>query len=224
MTKILAVGSPKGGVGKSTEAVHIARIAAEHGLRVLLVDADENHSAIDWAESSPEAASPFDIAAATGDAAAHLADLRKARRRDLIVVDLPGAREGAFRTMLAGADARPVADLLLIPVKPRMIDLRPVVRVIDTEVSPLRLPYLLVLTMVRTPSLHLAQERAEQLRNSALLNVADTIVRDFTVYDEAHERGLTVLDVGGEHHPTARMAEAEQRALTHDVLSRLRLI
>lgn len=224
MTKILAVGSPKGGVAKSTEATHVARVAADHGLRVLLVDADENHSVLDWADDAPDAAAPFDVAAATGDAAEHLADLRKARRWDLIVVDLPGHREGAFRTMLAGSEARPVADFLLMPVRPRLMDTRPVTKVIDNEVTPLGIPYLVVLTMVRTASLHLAQERAEQMRSQLLLNVSTTIIRDFTVYDEAHERGLTVLDIGGPLHPTARMAETEQRALTDDVLRRLRLL
>lgn len=223
MTKILAIGSPKGGVGKSTEAIHLARIASEQGLSVLLVDADDNHSTVDWADTADDTVAPFDVASATGAAAEHLSDLRRGSGYDLIVVDLPGAREGAFRTVLTGTEVGPVPDLLLVPVKPRLIDIKPVARVIGTEVTPLGLPYLLVLTMVRTASLHLAQERAQQLREGSRLAVADTLIRDYSAYDEAHERGRTVLDIGGEKHPTARTAETEQRALASEVLDQLHL-
>jgi len=42
--KILAVANQKGGVGKSTLAVHLAYAAEEQGLRVLLVDMDKQGS------------------------------------------------------------------------------------------------------------------------------------------------------------------------------------
>lgn len=216
MTKILAVGSPKGGVGKTTQAGHLARIAAEGGRRVLLVDADANLSASDWAADWPS----LDVATATGADSAYLAELRRTRRYDLIVVDLPGAREGAFRTMLAGADGRPVPHLLVVPVRPRLMDVRPVARVIAQEVQPLRLPCLVVLTQVRTSGLYLAAQRADQLRSMGF-DVSPTVIRDYVAYDEAHERGRTVLELGGEKHPTARIAEREQRALASEVLERL---
>ena len=42
-TKIIAIGNQKGGVGKSTLAVHLARGLAELGRKSLIVDLDENH-------------------------------------------------------------------------------------------------------------------------------------------------------------------------------------
>lgn len=222
MTKILAVGSPKGGVGKSTEAVHMAAYASrELGLSTLLVDADVNASSANWVERANDESMPFDVASATGDQASHLADLRRGRRYAVTVVDLAGAREGGFATMLRGSEARPVPDMLLVPVRPRMIDLRPVIRVLHREVIPLELPYLVVLTLVRTFSLHVAQERQADLREQGI-DVADTIVREYQAYDEAHERDETVFDLPGKYS-RARLAEDDQRALGREIFDRLGL-
>src|SRR4051812_19060598 len=98
--KTLAVGSPKGGVGKSTSSVTIAAIAARDlGLRVLVVDADENRSALDLLTKADDAIA-VDVAPGT-----NLNEVRRLRRGsgyDLVIVDLPGARAGAFAAVLGG--------------------------------------------------------------------------------------------------------------------------
>jgi chromosome partitioning protein len=45
--KIITITGYKGGVGKSTTAVHIAEFLSKHG-NVILVDGDPNRTAIDW--------------------------------------------------------------------------------------------------------------------------------------------------------------------------------
>jgi chromosome partitioning protein len=45
ITRVIAVGNQKGGVGKTTNTVHIARALAERGRKVLIIDLDMNHGA-----------------------------------------------------------------------------------------------------------------------------------------------------------------------------------
>lgn len=209
--RIVAVGGPKGGKGASTTAVTLSAIAARAGLSVLLVDGDANRSATDMAEASGDAL-PVDIA--DGQDPNALRRLRQVDGYDLAIVDLPGAREGAFEAILSG-DGRPVADLLVVPTAPEAMDLRPTLRVLRAEIVPLGLPYIVVFTRVSTPALPRARDRQAELRGIGL-TIAETIIRRYAVYDEAVERGGTVLDLPGAHS-YARLAEADYRALADEV-------
>jgi chromosome partitioning protein len=210
--RIVAVGGPKGGKGASTTAVHLAAIAARSGHSVLLVDGDGNRSATDIAELAGDAL-PVDLA--DGQDPSALRRLRQVDGYDLAIVDLPGAREGAFEAILSG-DGRPVADLLVMPTAPEAMDLRPTLRVVRGEIVPLGLPYLLVFTRVTTAAVPRARERQTELRGIGL-RVADTIIRRYAVYDEAVERGGTVLDLPGGAHSYPRQAESNYRALAAEV-------
>lgn len=205
----LAIGSPKGGVGKTVTSVHLATIAARVlGMRVLLVDGDENRSSLDWITRAGDS-SPLDVAAGTPD---EVRQLRRGTGYDLAVVDLPGAREGAFLAVLTGTGTGPVADYLLVPTGAEVMDLRPVVRVIRHEVASLDLPYALVFTRVPTEAVPRARERQAQLRAGSGLSVASTVIRRYAVVDEAVERSCTVLDIPGKHH-YARRVEDDYLAL-----------
>jgi chromosome partitioning protein len=51
---IISFLNQKGGVGKTTLAIHIAAALAKQGNRLLLVDADPQASALDWSEARQE--------------------------------------------------------------------------------------------------------------------------------------------------------------------------
>lgn len=53
--RVIAVGNQKGGVGKTTNTVHIARALAELGRKVLIIDLDMNHGATRHFGVEPEA-------------------------------------------------------------------------------------------------------------------------------------------------------------------------
>lgn len=211
--RIVAVGGPKGGVGKSTLCVSMATACSRAGHRVLVVDADENRSSIDWIESADEAI-PVDVA--SGRDVGELVSLRDVQGYDLVFVDLPGAREGAFTALLGDSNGRPVPDVLVTPTGEALMDLRPTIRVLSGEVVPLGLPYLLVLNRVAPEAMRRMPDRQEQLRSIGLV-VADTVVRRLVAYDEALERHLTVFNHGGPHS-YARVAEKDVERLTGEVL------
>src|SRR5262245_23388915 len=54
-TRVVAVGNQKGGVGKTTNTVHIARALAEMGRKVLIIDLDMNRGATRHFGVEPEA-------------------------------------------------------------------------------------------------------------------------------------------------------------------------
>ncbi|NEQ97504.1 MAG: ParA family protein [Cyanothece sp. SIO2G6] len=64
---IIAIASFKGGVGKTTTAMHLAGFLQTHG-RTLLIDTDPNQSAIAWANRGQL---PFDVIDEWHDTPAH---------------------------------------------------------------------------------------------------------------------------------------------------------
>src|SRR6516225_2918965 len=54
-THVIAAGNQKGGVGKTTNTVHIARALAERGYKCLIIDLDMNHGATRHFGVEPEA-------------------------------------------------------------------------------------------------------------------------------------------------------------------------
>jgi chromosome partitioning protein len=113
----LALVCQKGGAGKTTLAIDLVAEAATRGLRVLLLDLDPQASASRWADRRKPGAVDVDVAV---DSPARLdAVLLQAEREgyDLVVMDTaPHADQFALRV------AR-LAGLIIIPVRPSILDL-----------------------------------------------------------------------------------------------------
>ena len=114
--RTIAVLARKGGTGKTTLALHLAVIAAEAGRRVLLVDSDPQRSAGDWwrvrQTDIPQLVEcdarrvPVVLQAAQNDGV------------DLVVIDTRPSVEADT------AEIARLADLVLIPTRPGILDLR----------------------------------------------------------------------------------------------------
>jgi chromosome partitioning protein len=109
----IAVANVKGGVGKSTTAVHLATGLAARG-RTLLVDADPQGSALGWSEVAEGLTCPV-IALPVRDLHRRLDEV--ARDYVHVVVDTPP------HNVAVVASALRATDVAVIPVQPTALDL-----------------------------------------------------------------------------------------------------
>lgn len=144
MSLVIAVVGLKGGVGKTTLAVGLAEAAAVEFDSALLVDADPQGSAVEWAEMAAEAGSALTaevISAPTADLQRHLEGIG-ADRYDVVVIDTPPGSLPIIKGALT------VADVAAVPVRPTVLDVQRCWATLDVA-SAAGVPALVVLSQVR---------------------------------------------------------------------------
>src|SRR5260370_15583785 len=114
---IVALLNQKGGVGKSTLALHLAGAWALQGKRVTVIDADPQGSALDWSEQRANGQLPrlFGVIGLPRDTL-HREAPALARDSDHVVIDGPPRIAALMRSALLAA------DLVLVPVQPSPLD------------------------------------------------------------------------------------------------------
>jgi chromosome partitioning protein len=114
---IVALLNQKGGVGKTTLALHLAGAWARQGCRVTVIDADPQGSALDWSEQRAKEGSPrlFGVLGLARDTL-HREAPEIARGVDYVVIDGPPRIAGLMRSALLAA------DLVLVPAQPSPFD------------------------------------------------------------------------------------------------------
>lgn len=110
---IITITGYKGGIGKSTTAIHLATYFSERG-RAVLVDGDPNRTALGWA--SRGAGLPFAVV-----------DERQAMRQvggtDFLLIDTPARPNSDDLEALAKG-----CELLILPTSPDIVSLEPMLQ------------------------------------------------------------------------------------------------
>ena len=112
---IIGILNQKGGVGKTTLAVNLAAAMQRQGGRVLLIDADPQGSALDWAAAREEP--PLFAVVGLPRATLHKEIAVIGEGYDHIVIDGPPRVTDLARSAIMAS------DLVLIPVQPSPYDI-----------------------------------------------------------------------------------------------------
>jgi chromosome partitioning protein len=114
---IIAFVNQKGGVGKTTLALHVAGAWAARGRRVVVIDADPQGSALDWSEQRAKEGLPrlFGVLGLARDTL-HIEAPEIARDVNCVLID------GSSRSTALMRSAMLAADLAVIPAQPSPFD------------------------------------------------------------------------------------------------------
>jgi chromosome partitioning protein len=114
---IVALLNQKGGVGKTTLALHLAGAWARQGCRVTVIDADPQGSALDWSEQRAKEGRPrlFGVLGLARDTL-HREAPEIARGVDHVLIDGPPRIAALMRSALLAS------DLVLVPAQPSPFD------------------------------------------------------------------------------------------------------
>lgn len=115
---IVVVGGVKGGSGKTTIATNLAVIRSASGKKVLLVDADEQRSTSIWANQRDVLGLETNWSTIQLAGKAIYTQINRMKSDyDDIIIDVGGRETNSQRAAIA------VADVYLVPFKPRSLDI-----------------------------------------------------------------------------------------------------
>jgi chromosome partitioning protein len=218
----VAVGGPKGGVGKSSIVCCVSAILARYApaSRVLAVDAAvDNHNTLLYLEACEQYLPNVDVGQADDpDTLRAIRSMRGTHRFKLI--DLPGGlKSGELEAVLHGDGDNHGADLLVIPTGPSAFDVASLLPAVLDVIKPSGIPYGVVLSKVPPRALAEAADLQSQLE-AADVEVFRTVVRDYRGVRDAQRDGKPITVYGG-RHDHVRYAEDDYRSLTREVCKRI---
>ena len=171
---IITVAGFKGGVGKTTTAVHLACFFAEQEGNTLLVDGDPNRSSMGWAERGELPFSVCDFAAS----------VKASRAADHIVVDTEAHPDSETLETLADG-----CDLLILPTTADALGLEALLN--TTDALKRLSAYSVLLTKVDSRKMATA-EQARTMLESQGIPVFSQVIRQLTAYEKAALAGVPV--------------------------------
>ena len=187
---IVSILNQKGGSGKTTIATNIARALQIGGSKVLLVDADPQGSARDWAVANEE--QPVPVIAL---------DRPQLLKNDIKMISEPydwTVVDGAPQLQEMAASCISASDIILIPVQPSPYDIWACSDLVDTIKARQALTdngqpkaFFVVSRMIQGTSL--ADDIVETLKDYELDSLKNMTVQR-QIYAKSAVSGLSVMD------------------------------
>lgn len=175
---IVTVTSFKGGVGKTTTAIHLAAFLQGHA-RTLMIDADPNRSALGWASRGEL---PFPVIDEW-----HVNHLKGDFEH--VVVDTQARPNQADLATLSAS-----CNLLVLPTTPDILALDALILTVDYLQSIKSAQYAILLTAI-PPKSGKAEAEVRSLLASAYLPVFERGIRRYAVFQKAAVQGVPVYAV-----------------------------
>ena len=195
----IAVVNQKGGAGKSTIAVHLARWLQRQKKPILLVDADGQKTSSIWLESL-ESEIPFQVIQNPDELLDQLPKL--AKEYEWLLVDGPATLSETTRALLLWA------DLALIPCQPAGVDLASAsdtVRLVrQAQAIRSGLPRAALFLNKAIKGTKLKDEAFAVLQQVEDVALLPTIIHQRQVITDSFGQGATVFDMTGTPAGTAR--------------------
>jgi chromosome partitioning protein len=195
---IVTVASFKGGVGKTTTAIHLAAFFQGYA-ETLLIDADPNHSALSWASRGEL---PFRVVDQwqAGEAL---------RPYGHVVIDTQARPTPDDLTLLIDS-----CDLLVIPTTPDILALDALVLTVDCLREMNDPAYRILITAI-PPKPSKAGSEVRAVLREAHLPTFEGGIRRYAAFQKAAQEGKAVYDV---KDPKAETAWQDYMAVGREIL------
>jgi chromosome partitioning protein len=185
---VLGIVNPKGGTGKTTIAVHLARAVQLDGLTPVVLDTDPQGSAVDWRRRAPDGYDAPAVVSVTDPKVLRSDVTRLTSSHDVAILDGAARLQGMTGAILS------VSDAVLVPVQPSALDLWGTLEFLDlvterVDAGSLRAAFV---ASRRDPRTTLSAEVDTALAELELEVFAGTAQR--VAYVRSMAEGKTVLD------------------------------
>jgi chromosome partitioning protein len=211
MPQVIAILNQKGGVGKTTLAVHLATAFARKQQRVLLLDADPQGSALDWAAARH--GEPLFPVVGLPKSSIHKELPALTNNYDLVLIDGPPRVYDVARSAIMAS------DLVLVPVQPSPYDVWAAKEIIDLmNEADVYKPTLKKAFVINRKIVNTAIGRdVAQALSEYPIPVLQTAVCQRVAFAESATQGLTVFELDPD-----MLASQEMSQLADEILGLLR--
>lgn len=193
---IITCTSAKGGVGKSTSAIHIATYLSQKG-KTLLIDGDPNHSSLKW---SKRGELPFKVVDLMQSA-------KYSKDFEHIVFDTPARPEESELEALADG-----CDLLVIPTIPDILSIEATVETVNLLQDMDCDRFKILLTIVPPAPRKTGEQARDALSDYPLFKAS---IRRFAAYETASLLGVPVYKAKDKN---AKIAWRDYQAVGEEIL------